>query len=91
MNDSELVLVEREGPIGWITLNSPERLNALTEAMLRLDEVLAARANIGLAGSPYSAARAVLSRPGTTCRATRSRSPSRVIRSTTVVGVVNGC
>ena len=38
---SRQVLVEREGPITWITLNRPERLNALTAEMVgRLGDVL---------------------------------------------------
>ena len=43
VDGSSAVLVERDGPVTWITLNRPERLNALNEAMLRrLDEVIVA-------------------------------------------------
>jgi enoyl-CoA hydratase len=35
MNDEMLVLVERDGPIGMITLNRPEVYNAISPAMLR--------------------------------------------------------
>ena len=28
------LLVQREGPIAWLTLNRPERLNAITTTML---------------------------------------------------------
>lgn len=35
MTDSTSLLVERSGPITWITLNRPERLNALNDDMLR--------------------------------------------------------
>ena len=38
---SEIVLVEKEGPLALITLNRPEKLNALDYALIdRLMEVL---------------------------------------------------
>jgi enoyl-CoA hydratase/carnithine racemase len=41
MTSSEPLLVEREGPITWLTLNRPDQLNAITGRMLtRLDEEL---------------------------------------------------
>ena len=45
---SRQVLVEHEGPVTWITLNRPERLNALTGEMIaRLGEVLQAERHSG--------------------------------------------
>lgn len=41
MTSPEPLLVEREGPITWLTLNRPDQLNAITGRMLtRLDEEL---------------------------------------------------
>jgi enoyl-CoA hydratase/carnithine racemase len=41
MSDNDPVLVERDGPITWLTLNRPDRLNALNEHLLtRLGEEL---------------------------------------------------
>lgn len=33
--DSEILLVEKRGPVEWVTLNRPERLNALSGEMVR--------------------------------------------------------
>jgi enoyl-CoA hydratase/carnithine racemase len=35
MNDGDEVLIERRGPALWITINRPERRNALTDGVLR--------------------------------------------------------
>ena len=41
MTSTECLLVERDGPITWVTLNRPERLNAISQEMLdRLGDVL---------------------------------------------------
>ena len=36
MNETSLILVERDGPIATVVLNRPEKLNALTKSMWRL-------------------------------------------------------
>jgi enoyl-CoA hydratase len=42
----EAILLERDGPLTWVTLNRPERLNALNATMLReLSEALAVLAS----------------------------------------------
>src|ERR1700730_14793471 len=41
MPKNETVLLDRDGPVGYITLNRPEKLNAISTGMLReFDEVL---------------------------------------------------
>ncbi|CAB4950258.1 unannotated protein [freshwater metagenome] len=43
MTSPDSVLLEREGPIAWITLNRPEKLNAISQEMLdRLENILEA-------------------------------------------------
>jgi enoyl-CoA hydratase len=61
MSEPETVLVEHDGPLSWIVLNRPERLNALSPVMLReLDaclDLLEARPQtrvIGLRGAGSS-------------------------------------
>ena len=41
---TDVVLYERRGPTAWITLNRPEKLNALNDAVVRGLEDAVARA-----------------------------------------------
>ena len=42
MNDQDTILIKRDGNLGWIRINRPERLNAFVDDMRdRLDEALA--------------------------------------------------